>query len=177
MTYAEPEATSHSYALLEFEPHSKPAGREASRTIWQGLVYGQRAAVKVGHPDSPDAITELHTEAHFYSEHTELQSCCIPWLLGQGWIQFDNKETPAEWLATSLEGSALSSLQSLTDAISRTLLLTVILLSCMLPSLSQQHWDMTMTAYTRCDYTVAALLATCISPYRHRCTFGTSNLC
>ena len=117
MTYAEPEATSHSYALLEFEPHSKPAGREASGTIWQGLVYGQRAAVKVGHPDSPDAITELHTEAHFYSEHTELQGCCIPCLLGQGGIQFDDEETPAEWLATSLEGPAPSSLQSLTDAI------------------------------------------------------------
>lgn len=167
MTYAKPEETSHSYPLLEFDPHSKPIGRGASGTIWQGLVCGQSAAVKVSHPDSPDAITELHTEAQFYSEHTELQGCCTPCLLGQGWIQFDDEEKPAYWLATSMEGPALSSLQPLTDAImeaakqalvefhasgaehndlrwdnivlkGRALLLSVLLLSCMLPTLSQR---------------------------------------
>ncbi len=167
MTYAKAEETSLSHPLLEFDPHSKPHGRGASGTIWQGLVCGQSAAVKVSHPDSPDAIEELHTEAQFYSEHTQLQGCCTPRLLGQGWIQFEDEETPAYWLATSMEGPALSRLQPLTDAImeaarqalaefhasgaehndlrwdnivlqGRGLLLSVLLLSCMLPTLSQK---------------------------------------
>ena len=206
MTDAEPEETSLPYPSLEFDPHSKPVGRGGSGTIWQGLVCGQSAAVKVSHPDSPDSIAELHTDAQFYPEHTELQGSCIPCLLGQGWIQFDDEETPAYWLATSLEGPALSRLEHLTDAIveaakqalveyhasgaehndvrwdnivlkGRTLLLNVLLLHCMLPSFSQNNWDMTMIACTRCNYTVAALLATCVSPYHHRCTLNTSNLC
>ena len=107
---------SRSYPLLEFDPHSKPGGRGASGTVWQGLVCGQHAAVKVSHPDSPDSITELHTEAQFYLQHTQLHGHCTPWLLGQGWIKFDDEETAAYWLATSLEGPALSSLQPLTDA-------------------------------------------------------------
>ena len=70
-TYATPKETSHSYPL-EFDPHSKPIGRGACSTVWQGLVYGQRAAVKVSHPNSLDAITELHTEAQFIQS---TQSC------------------------------------------------------------------------------------------------------
>ena len=141
-----------------------------------GLVCGQSAAVKVSHPDSPDAMEELHTEAQFYSEHTELQGCCTPRLLGQGWIQFEDEETPAYWLATSMEGPALSSLQPLTDAImeaakqalddfhasgaehndlrwdnivlkGRGLLLSALSLSCMLPTLSQRCRHM-LIAYT-----------------------------
>ncbi|KAL0017719.1 hypothetical protein WJX77_002923, partial [Trebouxia sp. C0004] len=80
MIYAKPEQTSHSYPLLEFDPHSKPIGRGTSGTMWQGLVFGQCAAVK-------------------------------------GWIQSDDEEKPVYWLATSMEGPALSSLQPLKDAI------------------------------------------------------------
>ena len=80
---------------LEFDPHSKPIRRGASGTVWLGLVDSQCAVVKVSHPDSSDSVTELRTEAHFYSEHPNLQGCCIPCLLGQGWIQVDDQETPA----------------------------------------------------------------------------------
>ncbi|DBB06336.1 TPA: hypothetical protein ACH3X1_011905 [Trebouxia sp. C0004] len=84
MIYAKPEQTSHSYPLLEFDPHSKPIGRGTSGTMWQGLVFGQCAAVKVSHRDCPDAITELRTEAQLYSEHTELQGCLYSMLAGTG---------------------------------------------------------------------------------------------
>ncbi len=117
MTYAKAEQTATSHPWLEFDPHNKPHGRGASGTVWQGLVCGQSAAVKVSHPDSPNSIAELHTEAQFYKEHTQLQGCCTPHLLGHGWIQFEEEETPAYWLATSMEGPALSSLHPLTDAI------------------------------------------------------------
>lgn len=118
MTCAKPEETSHSDPLLEFDPHSKPVGRGAFGTVWQGLVCGQPAAVKVSHPDAPDASQRAAYRSTVCSEHAELQGCCIPCLLGQGcqWIQFDDEEKPAYWLATSMKGPALSCLQPLTDS-------------------------------------------------------------
>ena len=109
-------AAPQSCASLEFDPYSKPIGRGATGTVWRGLVGGQCAAVKVSHPGCADSVEEMQMEALFYTENVEMQGQCIPRLLGQGWIHLNTDEAPSYWLATSLEGPALSSLQPLTES-------------------------------------------------------------
>ncbi|KAL3162034.1 hypothetical protein ABBQ38_009105 [Trebouxia sp. C0009 RCD-2024] len=109
------DAAAQSCPALEFEPYSKPIGRGVTGTVWRGLVGGQCAAVKVSHPGCTDSVQEMQSEALFYAENVEMQGQCIPRLLGQGWIHLNTDEALSYWLATSLEGPALSSLQPLTE--------------------------------------------------------------
>ena len=110
-----PDVATQSWPALKFDPYSKPMGQGVTGTVWRGLVGVQCAAVKVSHPGCPDAEEEMQTEALFYNENVQMQGLCIPRLLGQGWIHLSTDEAPSYWLATSLEGPALSSLQPLTE--------------------------------------------------------------